>query len=114
MHLVRSTTVWVGEHVYMLPSNMTLKIKTGTVRYNNKILVSDGKFIPGKNEKFNSLETPAASYKDSNLVKQTAVTHGDSETAVTQEQKTTTTHEEEKIALILSLTGIFMVWYLFQ
>ena len=35
----------VGEHLYMLPSNMTLKIMTGTVGYNNKILVSDGKFF---------------------------------------------------------------------
>ena len=41
----------VGENLFMLPSNMTLKIKTGTVGYNNKILVSDGKFILGKNEK---------------------------------------------------------------
>ena len=32
----------VGQNVYMLPSNMELKIKTGTVGYNNKILVSDG------------------------------------------------------------------------
>ena len=32
----------VGESIYMLPSNMTLKIKTSTVGYNNKILVSDG------------------------------------------------------------------------
>ena len=53
---------------------MNLKIKTGTVGYNNKILVSDGKFILGKNEKVDSLETPAISHKDSNLVKQTAVT----------------------------------------
>ena len=73
----------VGESIYMLPSNMTLKIKTGTVGYNNKILIADGKFILGKNEKVNSLETPAISHKDSNLVKQTAVTHRDSETAVT-------------------------------
>ena len=41
----------VGENIYMLPSNMKLKIRLGTVGYNNKILVSDGKFIPGKNEK---------------------------------------------------------------
>ena len=55
------------------------------------------------------------SHKGSNVITQTAVTHKDSEkTVVTQEQKTTITHEEEKIALILSLTGIFMVWYLFQ
>ena len=104
----------VRENLYMLPSNMTLKIKTGTVGYNNKILISNGKFILGKNEKANSLEMPAISHKDSNIVKQTA----DSEkTAVTYkdlERKPTITHEEEKIALILSLTGIFMVWYLFQ
>ena len=29
----------------MLSSDMELKIKTGTVGYNNKILVSDKKFI---------------------------------------------------------------------
>ena len=73
-----------GESIFMLPSDMKLKIKTGTVGYNNKILVSDGKFILGKNEKVNSLETAAMkSHKDSNHVKQTAVTHRDSETAVT-------------------------------
>ena len=38
----------VGEHLYMLPSDMTLKIRPGTVRYNSKILVSDGKFSLGK------------------------------------------------------------------
>ena len=102
----------------MLPSNMELKIKTGTVGYNNKILVSDGKFILGKNENVNSLK-PATmkSHKDSNNVKQTAVTHRDSETAVTHkdlDKKLTITHEEEKIALILTLTGIFTIWYLFQ
>ena len=34
----------VGENIYMLPSDMNLKIKTGTVGYDNKILVSSGKF----------------------------------------------------------------------
>ena len=109
----------VGESIYMLPSDMTLKIRPRTVGYNNKILVSDEKFILGKNEKVNSLEAPVMkSHKGSNVVTQTAVTHKDSEkTAVTHkdlEQKLTITHEEEKIALILSLTGIFTVWYLFQ
>ena len=68
----------------MLPSDMELKIGTGTVGYNNKILVSDEKFILGKNEKVNSLETAAMkSHKHSNHVNQTEVTHRDSETAVT-------------------------------
>ena len=38
----------VGEHLYMLPSDMTLKIRQGTIGYNNKILMSDGKFSLGK------------------------------------------------------------------
>ena len=90
----------------------------------NKIRVSDEKFIPGKNDEVNSLEAPSAlqvetpvmkSHKGSNVVTQTVVTHKDLEkTAVTQEQKMAITHEEEKIALILSLTGIFTIWYLFQ
>ena len=116
----------IGESIYIIPSDINLNIRSGTVRYNNKILVSDGKFSLGKNDEVNSLETPSTlqvetpvmkSHKDSNLVKQTAVTHNDSETAVTHkdlEKKPTITHKEEKIALILSLTGIFAIRYLFQ
>ena len=99
-------------------------MRSGTVGYNNKILISNGKFILGKNDEVNSLEAPSAlqaetpvmkSHEGSNVVTQTVVTYKDSEkTAVTQEQKTTITHEEQKIALILSLTGIFTVWYLIQ
>ena len=40
----------------MLPSDMNLKIKTGIVRYNSKILVSDKKFSLGKNVEVNSSE----------------------------------------------------------
>ena len=58
----------VGEHLYMLPSVMNLKIRLGTVGYNNKILVSDGKFILGKNDEVNSLETPSIkSHKTNSL-----------------------------------------------
>ena len=38
----------IGEHLFMLPIDMELRIKTGTVGYNNKILVSDGNFSLGK------------------------------------------------------------------
>ena len=103
----------VGENLFMLPSNIELRITSGTVGYNNKILVSDGKFNLGKNDEVNSSKTPAISHKDSNLLKQTA----DSETAVTHkdlERKPTTNHEDEKIALTISLTGIFTVWYTFR
>ena len=38
----------VGENIYMLPSDMHLNIRSGTVGYNNKTLVSDEKFSLGK------------------------------------------------------------------
>ena len=38
----------MGQNIYMLPIDMNLKIKTGPVGYNNKILVSDEKFSLGK------------------------------------------------------------------
>ena len=38
----------VGESIYIIPSDTNLKVRSGTVEYNNKILVSDGKFILGK------------------------------------------------------------------
>ena len=76
----------VGEHLYMHPSDMTLKIRLGTVGYNNKILVSDGKFILGKNNevnlmtpaiknhKTNSLETPTIKSHKTNSIKLTTIT----------------------------------------
>ena len=44
----------------LLPSDMNLKIRSGTAVYNNKIVVSDGKFSLGKNENVN-LTTPPRS-----------------------------------------------------
>ena len=115
----------VGEHLYMLPSDMTLKSRPGTVGYNNKILVSNEKFILGKNEKVNSLETPAIKNHKTNSLetptiknhktnpletpaKKSTQTAVNSERTADLEQKTIISHEDEKIALVLSLTGIFM------
>ena len=76
----------IGEHLYMLPSDMTLKIRPGTVGYNNKILVSDKKFSLGKNDevnlavpaiishKTNSLETPAIKNHKTNSLEPTTIT----------------------------------------
>ena len=63
----------VGEHLYMLPSELTLKIRPGTVGYNNKILVSDGKFSLGKNDEVNSLETPAIKNHKTNSLETLAI-----------------------------------------
>ena len=60
---------------------MNLKIKTGTVGYNNKILVSDGKFNLGKMMRLiNTLEpikhtfTPKAAIKSHKVVEQSTIT----------------------------------------
>ena len=37
----------MGQNIYMLPSDMNLKIRSGTVGYNNKILISDEASDPG-------------------------------------------------------------------
>ena len=54
-HLVRSITAWDRKNICILSSAMNLKIRSGTVGYNNKILVSDEKFSLGKNVEVNSL-----------------------------------------------------------
>ena len=108
----------VGENLFMLPSSIKLKIKTGTVGYNNKILVSSGNFLLGKNEKVNSLETPTIKHHKTNPLETPAMkstqTAVNSERTADLEQKTIISHENEKIALVLSLTGIFTIWFIFQ
>ena len=114
----------VGEHLYMLPSYMTLKIRPGTVGYNNKILVSDAKFNLGKNDevnlvvpatkshKTNSLETPAIkNHKTHSLETPTIESHSNNAQGLTHAP--TTSHENEKASFILLLTGGFTVWFLF-
>ena len=104
----------VGEHLYMLPSDMTLKIRPGTVGYNNKILVSDGKFSLGKNDVVNA---SLAKSEEETTTKQTTTIHK----VVTKTpqlpapvEKAIITHEDEKIAFILLLAGGFTVWYMFR
>ena len=94
----------------MLPSDMNLKIRSGTVGYNNKILVSDEKFSLGKNDEVN--ETPKISHQPTithELAKKPNITY-----VLTQAQKPTHTHEDEEIALVLALAGAFTIWNIFQ
>ena len=108
----------VGEHLYMLPSDMTLKIRLGTVGYDNKILVSNEKFILGKNEKVNSVpvmkshkvtQTATRPKRNSNNV----LSHGPNISRKPQEPKTIT-HNDEKIVLVLTLAGCFAIWNIFR
>ena len=56
----------MGENIYMLPSDMNLKIRSGTVGYNNKILVSDERFSLGKNDKVNAPAMKTHKYSKTN------------------------------------------------
>ena len=115
----------VRENLFTLPSNMELKIKTGTVGYNNKILVSDGNFNLGKNDEVNSLETPAIKSHKTNSLKTPAIKNHKTnslETPTIESHSNTTqglthaptiSHEDEKTALILFIAGGFTVWFLF-
>ena len=110
----------VGENLFMLLSNMQLRIRLGTVGYNNKILVSDGKFNLGKNDEVNSpatetnsLETPAIKNHKTNSLETPAIeSHSNTTQGLTQ--ASAISHEDEKAVFILLLTGGFTVWFLFR
>ena len=102
----------------MLPSDMRLRIRSGTIGYNNKILVSDGKFSLGKNETVNSLEAPSAPQAETPAIKShksnsLGLTHTPAISQKNQEPKAIT-HNEEKIALVLALAGGFAIWNIFR
>ena len=97
----------VGENIN---SNMNLKIKTSTVGYNNKILVSDGKFSLGKNVEVNAptMKSHAQTVANSNdvLAHAPTITHN--------QEPQTITHNDEKIALVLFLASGFAIWNMFR
>ena len=102
----------VGENIYMLPSDMNLNIRSGTVGYNNKILVSDGRFSPGKNEKVN---VPAMkSHKYSKIKSLQGLAHKLNISHKKPEPPQTITDDEEKIALVLALASGFAIWNMFR
>ena len=95
----------------MLPSDMNLKVRSGTAEYNNKILVSDGKFSLGKNDNVNLMVPVMKSHKTNSLEPTTIESHSDTAQGLTRAPAIS--HEDEKTALILFLTGGFTVWFLF-
>ena len=99
----------MGQNIYMLPSNMELKIKTGIVRYNNKIFLSDGNFSLGKNDEVNLVVPAMKSHKANSL----GLTHA---LAISQknQEPNTITHNEEKISLVPALAGGFSIWNIFR
>ena len=122
----------IGEFVYMLPSDMNLRI--GNVRnYNNKILISSPSFKIGTNVKVNLLSSENQSLNDdvkSKEVKTEPKVITKPNTKPNKEHKQDVkpnikfeqdvkkpdmiTYEEEKVALILGTTAVFTVWWMFK
>ena len=121
----------IGESIYMIPSDMNLKIRSETVGYNNNILISDGNFSLGKNDevnlvlpvvkshKTNSLEILAIKNHKINSIKPSTITTSQGLTntpAISQknQEPKTVTHNEEEIALVLALAGGYAIWNIFR
>ena len=130
----------IGEFIYMLLSNMNLRI--GKVKdYNNKILISSPSFKFGTNLKIN-VDGEQAKLKDKPDVNPKVVEMVKSEPDVKQKKEPDVksnidvkpkielkhdvkmirtkpdtnkiTYEEEKVALILGTTTVFTVWWMFK
>ena len=125
----------IGEFIYMLPSDMNLRI--GKVKnYNNKILLSSPSLKIGTNLKINldvkSKEVEMVKTKPD--VKLKVITKPNMEPNEKHEQDVKPnikfdresnqdvkepdtnkiTYEEEKVALILGTTAVFTVWWMFK
>ena len=115
----------------MLPSDMNLRI--GNVRnYNNKILISSPSFKIGTNLKVNldgEKDKPDIKPKGEGIVKPKPDVKQKKEpnTKPNKEHKQDVkpnikfeqdtndiTYEEEKVALVLGITSVFTVWWMFK
>ena len=128
----------IGEFIYMLPSDMNLRI--GDVRnYNNKILISSPSFNIGTNLKVNLDDDDTKVAKTDKLdvkpnkehkqdvkpvikpnkehkqdVKPNIKFDRESNQDVKKPDTNEITYEEEKVALILGITSVFTVWWMFK
>ena len=134
----------VAEYVYMLPSDMNLKIGGNIRGYNNKILVSSPSFNIGTNLKVNLDDDDTKVAKTEPAVKPKVITKpnikpnkGDKqdvkpvikpnkehkqdikpnikfEQDVKKPDTNEITYEDEKVALVLGTTAVFTVWWMFK
>ena len=131
----------VAEYVYMLPSDMNLKIGGNIRGYNNKILVSSPSFNVGTNLKVNldDHDTKVAKtdkldvkhkvkdkpnkgdkqdvkpvIKPNKEHKQDVKPNIKFEQDVKKPDTNEITYEDEKIALVLGTTAVFTVWWMFK
>ena len=126
----------IGEFIYMLPSDMKLQIGN-VINYNNKILISSPSFKIGTNVKINldgEKDKPDVKSKEVEMVqtepdvksnekhkqdvkpniKSNKELKHDAKMIRTEPDTNKITYEEEKVALLLGMTSIFTVWWMFK
>ena len=118
----------IGEFIYMLPSDMNLRIGEVKNYNNNKTLISSPSFKIGTNLKINldgKKDEPDVKPKGEGIVKikpNVEPNEGHKQDVkpnieFDKESKpdtNKTTYEEEKVALVLGITSIFTVWWMFK
>ena len=126
----------IGEFIYMLPSNMNLRI--GKVKnYNNKLLISSPSFKIATNLKINldgKKNEPDVKSKEAEMVKTEPDVKPKGKEIVktkpnikfkredkqdvkmikTEPDTNKITYEQEKVALVLGITSVFTVWWMFK
>ena len=111
----------IGEFIYMLPSDMNLRI--GNFRnYNNKIMISSPSFKIGTNLKINLDVKPKevemvktkSDVKSNKEHKPNIKLKYDVKMIRTKPDTNKVTYEEEKVALIFGTTAVFTVWWMFK
>ena len=108
----------IGEFVYMLPSDMNLRI--GKIKnFNNKILISAPSFKIGTTVKINLIgekDKPDVKPKWEEVV--TTIPNIESNKELKQDVKMIRTepdtYEEEKVALVLGTTAVFTLLWMFK
>ena len=126
----------IGEFIYMLPSDMNLRIWK-VKNYNNKILISSPSFKIGTNLKINldgEKDKPDVKSKEVEMVKTKPDVKQKKEPDIksnidvkpnvelkhdikmirTKPDTNKITYEEEKVALVLGTTAVFTVWWMFK
>ena len=131
----------IGEFIYMLVSDMNLRI--GKIKnYNNKILISSPSFKIGTNLKTNldgekdkpdvkskkeekikteyNIKSNKEQKQDINIIRTKPNTESNKQHKLdikmmkTEPDMNKITYEEEKVVLALGITSIFMVWWMFK
>ena len=122
----------IGEFIYMLPSDMNLRIGNDR-NYNNKILIPSPSFKIGTNLKINldgkmnepdvkpkvktkpNIEPNKEHEQDTKPNIELNKEHKqDVKMIKTESCMGKITYEEEKVALVLGITSIFTVWWMFK